>query len=83
MSTPPNSPNQPAKEVALRGHDYALNAANDEYLRATAYRDSRYKQGAFRLALLLKLRGSDAARRELEHNWLPVSDSAPPYIEAP
>lgn len=81
MTTPPNSPNQPEVEIKLRGHDYAQSSTNDEYLRATRYRDQLKKRGQFRIALIKALHGDAAKRQTLNNNWMPVSESAPPYVE--
>lgn len=82
LPTPPASANQPVKEADIRGHDHANSLTDDEYLRAIAYRDHIVNLTRNKRATLLSLRGSKEAYKTLQRKTLPLTDSAPPYIEA-
>lgn len=49
-----------------------MRAATEEEQRAEAYRHSAKKRRDFQRNLRRKLRGSAAARNELERNWKPL-----------
>lgn len=82
LPTPPASSNQPVKEANIRGNDFAATSTDDEYLRAIAYRDHIVAMTRNKRANLLLLAGSKEAYQSLQRKTLPLTEAAPPYIEA-
>lgn len=81
LPSPPRSPSQTAVEADLRGNDFGPTADDDEHARAVAYREHLRLLTKNKTAHLLMLRGSKAALRSLQHKTLPLTQSAPPYVE--
>lgn len=80
LPSPPRSPTQTAAEADIRGYDHGT-PTDDEHARALAYRKHIVNMGKNRASLLARLGGNKAAFRSLQHKTLPLTKSAPPYIE--
>lgn len=81
--SPPRSPTQPDKERDARGDDY-FDGTDDEYLRATAYRDRVKLVSRNHMDQIVKpLRGNRAAARSLIRKTNALLPSSPPYLDMP
>jgi hypothetical protein len=82
LPQPPRSFAQPPNEADLRGNDFARSVGDDEYVRATAYRDHIFATSTAKANALAKLAGDPAAYRSLQHKTLPLTKAAPPYLDS-
>jgi hypothetical protein len=70
---------QTQAEADIRGNDWS----DAEHDRAVAFAHNQQQLAFNRLRFLGMLTGNAQAFRALEHRWLPLARSSPPYWEGP
>lgn len=82
LPSPPRSPSQTPADADVRGNNFGPTENDDETVRAIAYREHLVAMTRNKTANLRALGGSKEAFRTLQHKTLPLTQAAPPYIEA-
>jgi hypothetical protein len=82
LPQPPRSFAQPPTEADIRGNDFARAVNDDEYVRATAYRDHILSISQNKVTTILgALQGNPTAYRSLQHKTLALTRAAAPYLD--